>query len=103
MTNTILVSVKEWQNYLLTRVPPKRIPKEVVKEFDKAIMVLRRAESYEELGFYGKFNPKPKNPPRKWYRAINLTPQWRLLFKIENRDGHTTIYIDGVSGDHKYD
>jgi len=83
MLNTIKVSDRLWDSYLQTGVPPKRVPEVVVKEFDKAVSILRRAESYEELRYYGKFNPKPKNPPREGYRSINLTPQWRLLFKID--------------------
>ena len=101
--NTIVVSVREWEDYLTNWKKPKRVPLEIIKEFIKAITVLKRASSYEELGLYGKFNPKPKNPPRKGYRAINLSPQRRLLFKIENIDWLTTVYIDEVSGDHKYD
>lgn len=100
--NVVRISVREWADYVNTWRSPKRIPKEIVREFDKAITFLAMCRSYKEMEAYGKFNPKPKNPPWKGYRAINLSQQWRLLFKIERVDDQTVVFIDEIRGDHKY-
>lgn len=65
----------------------RKLPKNVIAGFRKAVNLLEIAERIEDLFVYHGLNYEKLRGRRKGYESVRCTGRWRLIFKSSAKEG----------------
>ncbi len=80
----------ELENYFTTPLSEIKgklpVPKEIIMQFKKKVLILMSIESVEELSFFRSLHFESLKGERKGEYSIRLNLQYRLIFSLEKED-----------------
>lgn len=81
---------EDLENYFTTPLSDIKgklpVPKEILMQFKKKVLILMSIESLEELSFFRSLHFEPLKGERKGEYSIRLNLQYRLIFSLEKEN-----------------
>jgi toxin HigB-1 len=79
---------------LFTKGKTKHLPQERLNKIKKLLFLLHSAHQLEDLNAPGLRLHPLKAPPYIGYYSIDVTGNYRLVFKFHNGNAHDVDYVD---------
>jgi proteic killer suppression protein len=72
----------------------KRLPQERIKKLKQMLAVLHNATSVRDFDLPGARLHQLKEPPLRGYWSLDVTGNYRLVFRFENGDVYDLDFLD---------